>query len=48
MLEEALTLGDSQEPPLEHPNYEAVNATLHERFVLTSWILALQHGQSIE
>jgi len=38
----------SQEPPLEHPNYEAVNATLHARFALTSWILALQHGQSIE
>lgn len=40
--------GTSEEPPLEHPNYEAVNATLHARFALTSWILALQHGQSIE
>ena len=33
---------------MEHPKYEAVNATLHARFALSSWILALQHGQSIE
>ena len=37
-----------QEPPSEHPNYEAVNATLHARFALTTWSLALRHGRDVE
>eukprot|EP00434_Breviolum_minutum_P020137 symbB.v1.2.017757.t1/scaffold1389.1/size122275/6 len=39
---------DGEEPPSEHPNYEAVNATLHARFALTTWSLALRHGRDVE
>lgn len=41
-------MGKDLEPPLEHEGYERVNATLHARFALATWRLALERGMAVE
>eukprot|EP00438_Fugacium_kawagutii_P032914 Skav221779 [mRNA] locus=scaffold2426:275619:277445:+ [translate_table: standard] len=43
-----LSGGQVEEPPTEHPAYDGVNATLHARFALSTWVLALQHGEDVQ